>query len=62
MQVISILSYKRPAFIQTQKEIVWVNEEESILKERLQNTQIQLGNAHAEIKWENAELKSRKFA
>ena len=35
-QYASICHTNLQLFIQTQKEIVWVNEEESVLKERLQ--------------------------
>ena len=48
--------------LQAQEETARLDEEESILKEKLENTKAQLRNAQAEIKRqleENGELKSR---
>ena len=50
--------------LQAQKETARLDEEVSILKEKLGNTEAQLRNAQAEIKRqleENGELKSRMF-
>ena len=50
--------------LQAQEETAWLDEEVSILNEKLGNTEAQLRSAQSEIKRqleENGELKSRMF-